>query len=55
MAYRGEVGVAELRLAGGVWSLGVDRLVTARPARRVSSKHTSIDRSMPVEVVDLRG
>ena len=54
-AYRNEVSMsaAELRLTRDIQPLGVDKLVTACPACYMNFKYTSIDRSIPVEVVDL--
>ncbi|RLF14797.1 MAG: hypothetical protein DRJ97_05565 [Thermoprotei archaeon] len=54
-AYRNEVSMnaAELRLTRDIKPLGVDKLVTACPACYMNFKYTSIDRSIPIEVVDL--
>jgi len=54
-AYKNQVsmGAAELRMTKDILPLGVDKLVTACPACYMNFKYTALDRSIPIEVVDL--
>ncbi|RLF13275.1 MAG: hypothetical protein DRN06_08900 [Thermoprotei archaeon] len=54
-AYKNQVSMdaASLRLTKDIQPLNVDKLVTACPACYMNFKYTALDRSLPVEVIDL--